>query len=100
MSLNFENKVILITGAAAGIGSDASKLLASLGGKIVLVDLNENGINQVAKQIEEAGSPKPLKIVADITKDGQRIIDETIKHFQKLNVLVNCAGNYFFLEKL
>lgn len=90
--MDFTNKVILITGAASGIGADAAKYLAKLGGNVAIVDQNENGLNTVANEIQNDKSPTPLIIVADITTDAQRIIDETIAHFGKLNVLINNAG--------
>lgn len=93
--MSFNNKVILITGAGSGIGAAAAHHLAKLGGKVALIDRNENGANKVAEEIKKAGSPTPCVIVADVTKDAQRIIDETIKHFGKLDVLINCAGIQF-----
>lgn len=90
--MNFDGKVILITGASSGIGAHISPHLAKLGGKVAIVGRNEKRLNDVADEIKKSGSPTPLPIVADITKDTQRIINETIKHFGKLDVLVNNAG--------
>lgn len=90
--MSFEDKVILITGAGSGIGADASRHLAKLGGKIALVDRNEKNVSEVAEQIRKAGYETPLVIVADVTSDAERIINETIKHFEKLDILVNNAG--------
>lgn len=93
IEMSLKNKVILITGAASGIGYGTAIQLAQMGGQMSLVDLDSNGLNEIAKRIEdEFNSSKLLKIVANITTDGQRIVDETIKHFGKLDVLVNCAG--------
>lgn len=87
--------MILITGASSGIGADAARHLAKLGGKIALVGRNEQRLNDVANQIKAASSPEPLIIVADVTKDAQRIIDQTINHFGKLDILINNAGIVF-----
>lgn len=84
--------MILITGAGSGIGADASRHLAKLGGQIALVDRHEQNVLAVAEQIEKAGYAKPLPIVADVTVDAERIIETTINHFEKLNVLINNAG--------
>ncbi|XP_055302818.1 uncharacterized oxidoreductase TM_0325-like [Sitodiplosis mosellana] len=92
LNMSFDGKVALITGASSGIGADAARHLAKLGAKVSIVGRNEKRLNQVAEQIKSAGSPAPLVIVADVTKDAQRIVDETIKHFGKLDVLLNNAG--------
>lgn len=89
----FEGKVILITGASSGIGADAARHLAKLGASVAIVGRNESQLKEVAEQIKECeSSPKPLVIVADVTKDAERIVDETINEFGKLDVLINNAG--------
>lgn len=79
-------------GASSGIGADAARHLAKLGAKVSIVGRNEQRLNQVAEQIKSDGSPAPLTIVSDVTKDAERIVDETVKHFGKLNILINNAG--------
>lgn len=90
--MNFDGKVVLITGGSSGIGADAARHLSKLGAKVAIVGRNENRLNEVANQIKDAGSPTPLAIVADVTKDAERIVDTTINHFGKLDVLLNNAG--------
>lgn len=95
--MDFQGKVIIITGASSGIGADAARHLANLGGKIALVGRNKKRLNEVAEQIEKDGNQSVLAIVADVTKDAQRIIDETIDEFGRLDVLVNNAGNLLLI---
>lgn len=90
--MSFSEKVVLITGASSGIGADAARHLAKLGAKVAIVGRNEKRLNEVVDEITKSGSPPPLPIVADVTKDAQRIVDETIKHFSKIDVLINNAG--------
>lgn len=90
--MDFKGKVILITGASSGIGADCARHLAKLGGSISLVGRNAERLSEVAQEIKSNGSTETLTIVADVTKDANRIVEETIKHFGRLNVLVNCAG--------
>lgn len=91
--MSFNGLVVLITGASSGIGADAARYLAKLGAKVSIVGRNEKRLNEVAKEIEQSGALTPFQIVADVTKDAKRIVDETIKHFDgKLDVLVNNAG--------
>lgn len=87
--MNFEEKVVLITGASSGIGADAAIHLAKLGAKVAIVGRNQKRLNEVAEQIKRSGAPTPLPIIADVTKDAERIVAETIHHFGKLDVLVN-----------
>lgn len=90
--MSFEGKVVLITGASSGIGADAARHLASLGAKVSIVGRNGKRLFEVADRIIKSGFSKPLPIVADVTKDAERIVNETILHFGKLDILVNNAG--------
>lgn len=90
--MNFTGKVILITGASSGIGADAAVHLSKIGASVAIVGRDAVKLNIVAQKIHEAGSSQPLQIVADVTKDAARIINETIQQFRRLDVLVNSAG--------
>lgn len=90
--MSFVNKIILITGASSGIGAHAAISLAQKGAHIVLVDRNNDRLRQVHERIVNDNLPTPLSIVADVTTDAERIIRETIEHFNKLDVLINNAG--------
>lgn len=90
--MNFSGKVVLITGASSGIGADAAIHLAKLGANVSIVGRNKDRLSKVADQITKNGSPNPLAIVADVTTDSKRIVDETIERFGQLDVLVNNAG--------
>lgn len=91
--MNFNERVILITGSGSGIGAETAKHLAKLGGKLAIVDINSENLQKSASDITAAGSQyTPLQIVADVSTDAKRIITETIEHFGKLDVLVNNVG--------
>ncbi|CAG2177288.1 unnamed protein product, partial [Oppiella nova] len=95
-SRNFTGKVVLTTGSSSGIGEGIVKLFSVLGASVVVTGLNATEITRVAEECQEL-SPnklKPLEIVADLTKtdDVNRLLNETIKTFGKLDVLVNNAG--------
>lgn len=90
--MSFKEKVVLITGAGSGIGADVARYLAELGAKVSIVDRNAVRLNAVAEEIKKSGSPAPLPIVADVAKDSERIVEETVEHFGQLDVLINNAG--------
>lgn len=92
--MDFSNKVVIITGASSGIGASAAVLYAKQSAKLVLTGRNEQSLNIVAKQCEEAKQIKPLIIKADVTIEDhiQKIVSSTIDHFGRIDVLVNNAG--------
>ncbi|XP_063891969.1 glucose 1-dehydrogenase-like [Helicoverpa armigera] len=87
--MSFQNKVVIVTGSSSGIGAAIAIKFAEEGAKVALVGRNQEKLNNVAKKCG-----KPLVLVADVTKeeDAKRIVDETVKVFGKLDVLVNNAG--------
>lgn len=90
--MNYEGKVILVTGAGSGIGATTAKHFAKLGGRLAIVDKNVENLKQVAQSIVEAGFYEPLVVVADVTEDSEHIIGETIEKFEKLDILINNVG--------
>ncbi|XP_050561934.1 3-oxoacyl-[acyl-carrier-protein] reductase FabG-like [Spodoptera frugiperda] len=94
MNVDFTDKVVLVTGASAGIGESTALLFAKLGAKLSLVGRNEANLRAVAAECEKQKGVKPLAIVADLgTDEGvQKTAKETLEHFKRLDVLVNNAG--------
>ena len=93
MSLEFENKVVLITGAAGGIGSATARAFAKEGARLFLVDLNQGGLEKVK---ESLGLPdERIRIrAADVTDEREVIayVEEAEKAFGKIDVFFNNAG--------
>lgn len=90
--MSLAGKVFLITGAVSGIGAGTARHLSELGAKLALIDLNPTQLTETVDDISKSGTFKPFPIVGDVTTDAERIIKETIKHFGRLDVLVNNAG--------
>ena len=84
---SLEGKTILITGAASGIGKETAIESSKMGAKIVAVDLNADGLNALAPQLEGEGH---------LTFDGNLCNDEFLKSFAEnapiLNGVFLCAG--------
>ncbi|KAG5348363.1 DCXR reductase, partial [Acromyrmex charruanus] len=89
--MSFTGKVILITGASSGIGAETAKHFAQLGALLSITGRNKHNLDKVA---EQCGQPKPFIITGDLANenDVKNIIDSTIKHYGKLDVLVNNAA--------
>jgi len=94
-SQDFTGKVVLITGASSGIGAAAAILFSKLGATLVITGRNQENLKKTADQCQKtAAQSEPLQIIANLAKenDVKRIIEDTIKKFNKLDVLVNNAG--------
>ncbi|MBP3839792.1 MAG: SDR family NAD(P)-dependent oxidoreductase [Chryseobacterium sp.] len=88
-----ENKVAIITGAGSGIGKATAVLFAKEGAKVVVSDINEEHGNNVVEEINSSGA-EAIFVKADSSspEDNERLVEETLKAFGKLDVAVNNAG--------
>lgn len=84
-------KVVLITGASSGIGAATAIHLAKLGASLSITGRNKDNLNKVAEQCEQS---KTFIVTGELTNDNdvENIINQTIKHYGKLDVLINNAG--------
>lgn len=88
------NKTILITGASRGLGRAIAKKFSQNNYNVII---NYNNSEKEALELQkelEKNNVKTIIIKADITKENEvkKMIDETIKTFKKIDVLVNNAG--------
>lgn len=86
-----KDKVVLITGVAGGIGKAAAKAFAIEGAKLALVDLKEEALQEVAKEVEASDL---LLLPADVTKEEEvkKYVDKTVEKFGRIDVFLNNAG--------
>ncbi|MBP7796074.1 MAG: 3-oxoacyl-[acyl-carrier-protein] reductase [Elusimicrobiales bacterium] len=89
----FENKVILITGSADGIGKSMAERFAELGSNLLMSDLNEN-INLIADEISKKYSVKAVGFKHDVSVEEECInaVKKAMDEFGRIDVLVNNAG--------
>ncbi|KAM3963720.1 3-oxoacyl-[acyl-carrier-protein] reductase FabG-like [Aphomia sociella] len=94
MDVDFTDKVVLVTGASAGIGEATALLFARCGARLALVGQNEQNLRAVAERCERARARPPLVLRADLATDAgcEEVATKTIQHFGRLDVLVNNAG--------
>ncbi|MCK5141905.1 MAG: SDR family NAD(P)-dependent oxidoreductase [Candidatus Heimdallarchaeota archaeon] len=88
-----DGKVVLITGASSGIGKNVALALANYGTKLVIVARREKKLIQTTRQLRKL-KIKVLPIIGDIrTRDDRaRIVEQTMKNFGRIDVLINNAG--------
>ena len=88
-----DKQVVIVTGASAGIGEAAARMLAREGATVVMVARRIERLEAIKKEIERAGGCA-LAIATDITsaEDRERIVRETLHEFGRIDALVNNAG--------
>jgi len=89
-----EGRVVVVTGAASGIGRAVARHLASLGAQLVLIDIEPVGMDQTALSISQAGDPQPLCIRADLTEQGDvwAAVRHTVNTYGGIDGMVSNAG--------
>lgn len=93
-SIDLNNKVAIITGAAKGIGKETAKLLTEAGAQVVIDDIVEEAvISPVLDEIAQVGA-RPLYVRKDISIEGnaEQLVETVVNEFGKVDILVNNAG--------
>jgi len=93
MSANFQNKVVLVTGASQGIGREIALAFAREKARLVLAARSPDRLSAVAKEIHDLGS-LAVAIPTDVSNEAsvEALIGQAIGEFGRFDVLVNNAG--------
>ena len=88
-----QDKVTLITGASQGLGKALALAFAKDGAQVVVNARSEESIRPIAEEVKVTGA-EVLAVAADVSKsaDVERMVDETVERFGKIDVLINNAG--------
>ena len=86
-------KVALVTGAASGIGAATARLLAENGSRLVLVDINGDGVRSVTDELRQAGV-EAFALEVDQSRPGaaDAAVAEVMRRFGRLDMGLNIAG--------
>lgn len=88
-----ENKVIVVTGGASGLGRETSLLLAKHGAKVVLTDIQNEKGEALAEEINQSGGEAKFWNLDVINEEQiEKVFAEIVKEFGSLDGLVNNAG--------
>jgi short-subunit dehydrogenase len=89
----FKGKVIIITGASSGIGLASARLFSSYGASLVLAARSIDKLRALEAELSSDPS-RILCIKTDVSveEDCRRLIDEAVRHFGRIDILINNAG--------
>ena len=90
--MRFQGKSIIVTGGASGIGAATVKLFIDEGANVIIADTNPEG-QSLAEELNQHDQ-RATFIQTDVSKADQaeRLIDETLRHYGRLDILHNNAG--------
>lgn len=90
----FENKTVIVTGAASGIGLAAADRFAQEGARVVIADLHGDQAQKAAEGLRAAGAADALGVACDVSRADQvqACVAQTLARFGTLDVIVNNAG--------
>lgn len=89
----FENKVVVITGAASGIGEATTRRIVSEGGKVVIADHSEKKAEQLANELTHAGADvRHVYFSATELQSCKELIDFSMNEYQRIDILINNVG--------
>ncbi|UXY17034.1 3-oxoacyl-ACP reductase FabG [Chitiniphilus purpureus] len=91
--MRLKDKVAIITGAASGIGHATAQKFAAEGAKVVVCDVNRDGVDRVVSELSAAGATAAGFLV-DVTNKAQiaQMVSDVKQQFGRIDVLVNNAG--------
>jgi len=96
-----DGRVAVITGAASGIGRATAVIFAKEGAKLVLADVNEEGLNETLRRVKGEGGDAVTRITdVAVEEDVKRLIEFAIQTYIKIDILCNNAGISGGLSKL
>ena len=94
MDLGLRGKVALVTGGSKGIGKAVTRGLGAEGAKVAICARERGALEKAAAELAAETGTQVFPVAGDLTKpaDVQNIVDTTVAHFGRIDILINNAG--------
>lgn len=91
--MRVQDKVVIITGAANGIGAATARIFAREGAKVVAADINRQDGERLVQELREGGA-EAIFVEVNVAEEAsaQRLMERTLEAFGRIDVLINNAG--------
>ncbi|MCG1021834.1 SDR family oxidoreductase [Sutcliffiella horikoshii] len=98
---NLENKTAIVTGGGKGLGAQIATALAEAGANVIVCSRDLASCQKVSEELRKKGV-KSMAFACDVTEEEeiQHVIDETVKQFGSLDILVNNSGTSWMAPTL
>jgi NAD(P)-dependent dehydrogenase (short-subunit alcohol dehydrogenase family) len=95
MDLGLKGKVVAVTGGSEGIGRATALGFGREGARLAVCARRADVLEAAARRIRDETGAEVLPVVADVTATGgcERFVEETVRHFGRIDVVVNNAGS-------
>jgi len=96
--MRFTDKVVIVTGAASGIGLAASLRFGAEGAHVVLVDRDAGALPAASGQVDEQGAGETMQVECDVSAEQNvaHAVEQVVARFGRLDAVVNNAGLMIF----
>ncbi|PTX21168.1 short-subunit dehydrogenase [Pontibacter mucosus] len=92
-SIKMRDKVVLITGGTSGIGKALAFAFGREGAKVAISGRNQQNLDQTSQELSAAGIDNlPVNADVSVEEQCQRMVQETVQKYGRLDVLINNAG--------
>ena len=96
-----DGRVAVITGAASGIGRATAVIFAREGARLVIADVNEEGLNETLRRVKAKGGSAVTRITdVAVEEDVRNLVEGAIQTYSQIDILCNNAGISGGLSKL
>jgi len=88
----FKNKVVIITGASAGVGAETARAFAKQGAKLVLLARGQQALTAMTNELKTMTEVLSISLDVCDTQGYKKLLEDVEQHFGAIHILVNNAG--------